>query len=281
MFKECRHILSSGRRCHAAALRGKDWCYFHEKLHRLVHPRTGEHVGPTAMPLIEDDSSLKLALASVIASLNSPYAANSLYRDPRRAGLMLYALQIVSQVIARSQKNVETETVREVSSDENGLELAPEKIVCEPGIDCARCRHQDECSNYEDQDQDEERDFEADEDEEQQDGTTDDSEPDQRDSQEDEDSEDEDSEDSEDAEDEDSEHGEDSEAEDSEDEDSEDEESEDEDSEDDEDSEEVKLLHTALRILQHDSQSRKRPKSFAPKAPASRDTGPATSPPAA
>ena len=261
MFKECRHILSSGRRCHAAALRGKDWCYFHEKLHRLVHPRTGEHVGPVAMPLIEDDSSLKLALANVIASLNSPYAANSLYRDPRRAGLMLYALQIASQVIARSQKNVETETVREVSTDENGLELAPEKIVCEPGIDCARCRNQDECSNYEDEDQDEERDFESDEDEEQEDDTADDSEPEQRDSEEDEDSED-----VEDSEDEDSEDGEDSE---------------DEDSEDGDDSEEVKLLNTALRILQHDSQPRKRPKSFAPKVPASRDTGRASSPPAA
>ncbi len=35
MFKfiECRHIMPNGRRCRAAALRGKPFCFHHAKLH--------------------------------------------------------------------------------------------------------------------------------------------------------------------------------------------------------------------------------------------------------
>ena len=165
MFHECRHIMPSGNRCHAAALRGKAWCYFHQKLHRLTSPATGD-VKVAIMAPIEDAGSIKLALSQVLAALNSPYM------DTRRASLMLYGLQIAAQLIPASEKNAPPEPVREVSADQDGNDLAPEKLSCEPGIDCPRCRNQDDCSNYEDPDDDpefedeEEEDYEEEEEEE-------------------------------------------------------------------------------------------------------------------
>jgi hypothetical protein len=33
MFVECRHIMPRGAKCKAPALRGRPYCYFHDKLH--------------------------------------------------------------------------------------------------------------------------------------------------------------------------------------------------------------------------------------------------------
>ena len=158
MFQQCRHILPSGERCRAAALRGQQYCYFHNKLHSLSNPTAGE-MKSVAMPPIEDASGIQLALAQVLSALTSPSI------DTRRARLMLYGLQIAAQVLSRSGVKDPAQPVRTVSSDENGNELAPEKLVCEPGIDCARCRNREECSNYEDPEEEEEQ-FEPEEDEE-------------------------------------------------------------------------------------------------------------------
>jgi hypothetical protein len=33
MYPQCRHVRPSSDRCHAAAIKGSHWCYFHERLH--------------------------------------------------------------------------------------------------------------------------------------------------------------------------------------------------------------------------------------------------------
>jgi hypothetical protein len=141
MFNECRHILTSGERCHAAALRNQPYCYFHIKLHRLSNP-SGE-TKPVPMPPIEDDSSIKLALTQILGALNSPYM------DTRRASLMLYGLQIAAQVTRRSSTPSPSQSVRSLSTQRDGSELAPSQIACEPPEDCPDCPRKDDCLNLE------------------------------------------------------------------------------------------------------------------------------------
>ena len=154
MFHECRHIKTDGMRCHAAALRGKAWCYFHARLHRLHYANLSDSQ-KFQLPPIEDSSSVLLAVGQVIRSLNSPYI------DCRRAGLLLQALQIAAKLTTRIDAAKPSESVRALytlagapidpSSDPFETEteiLAPDKTVCEPPHDCPRCPRQTTCQNY-------------------------------------------------------------------------------------------------------------------------------------
>ena len=37
MYLECRHIKSNGSKCHSPAMKDKPYCYYHLRLHRIVH----------------------------------------------------------------------------------------------------------------------------------------------------------------------------------------------------------------------------------------------------
>ena len=93
--------MTNGRKCHAPALRGKPYCYFHARLHGLAvvpsptRARARISDKPVQLPLLEDRNSIRIALAQVSDALRSAQL------DPRRAGLMLYALQIASQNLER------------------------------------------------------------------------------------------------------------------------------------------------------------------------------------
>jgi hypothetical protein len=151
MFHECRHIKTDGLRCHAAALRGKPWCYFHAKLHRL-HSANLPDSQKFQMPPIEDSSSVLIAIGQVIRSLNSPYM------DSRRAGVLLYGLQIAAQLTRRTNTAESSESVRNLfdlagtpidpssaAFEDDAEMLAPEKTVCEPPLDCPNCPRHDTC----------------------------------------------------------------------------------------------------------------------------------------
>ncbi len=66
---QCRHILTSGRRCRSASLRGEQFCYYHHTTrrpaprHRGVHP---EHA-IFELPAIDDRAGVQFALAQVLA----------------------------------------------------------------------------------------------------------------------------------------------------------------------------------------------------------------------
>lgn len=150
--------MPSGKKCHSPALRDKAFCYYHTKLHRLGDPSSRE-AKELPVSAIEDASGIQIALTQVLGALNSPFM------DTRRAGLLLYGLQIATQLTARVSAPKPSESVRALSN-ESGSEsetdaLAPQKTVCEPPQDCLTCRHTDYCANYEQPDDETEEEYEA------------------------------------------------------------------------------------------------------------------------
>jgi hypothetical protein len=190
MYPQCRHVRTDSNRCHAAAIKGGHWCFFHARLHdqqaqrvareaqrrsrdassqhRLTdgtfapaeeapegipesipegipesiidqgypvsraetgcHPERSEGPAfsphfpetlPLQLPDVEDSASIQLALIEVIHAL----AANQL--DPRRAGLLLYALQVASA----NAKNVHVSAncIRSISYTKEGIPLATQE----------------------------------------------------------------------------------------------------------------------------------------------------------
>jgi hypothetical protein len=146
MYHECRHILPSGKRCHSPALHGQAYCYYHNNLRRCSRPLVGDNF---TLPSIEDNRGIQIALTQVLTALNSPYM------DTRRAGLMLYGLQIATQLANRTSDLEPDEAVR-TCDDSTGAALAPEKTVCEPPRDCRNCPRQHTCENYEEPAEDDE-----------------------------------------------------------------------------------------------------------------------------
>jgi hypothetical protein len=145
MFNECRRIKDDGQRCRAAALKGKPYCYFHMKFDRMYRRDTPE------IPPLEDSTSVLLAIGQVVRPLNYETI------DCRRAGLMLYRLQVAATVTARRQEVNPADSVRSVHnlagesvefSDAfftGAPMLAPENSVCEPPHDCESCPQSDSC----------------------------------------------------------------------------------------------------------------------------------------
>lgn len=178
MYPQCRHVRTGSDRCHAAAIKGGPWCFFHARLHdqqaqrvareaqRRSRDARGQHrltdgtfappeetsegifdLGiypveagghrepatlrshgsayaetvslPLQLPNVEDSASIQLALIEVIHAL----AANQL--DPRRAGLLLYALQVASA----NAKNVDihSDSIRSISYTKEGIPLATQE----------------------------------------------------------------------------------------------------------------------------------------------------------
>ncbi|MGB7264970.1 MAG: hypothetical protein WBC92_05625 [Terracidiphilus sp.] len=147
MYQLCRHLKTNGIRCQSPALRGSVYCYFHAKLHKLASVKVST-LQDLHLPAFEDSDAIKIALGQVVEALTSSQI------DPRRAGLILYSLQIASQHIDRSFF-YPPESVRAVTVSSEGEELAPEKVVCETPEDCVDCKRKDTCPNYESEDDDE------------------------------------------------------------------------------------------------------------------------------
>jgi hypothetical protein len=178
MYPQCRHVLPSSNRCHAAAIKGGHWRYYHARLHfqqtqrqaqesarrsrearskpRLtdgtfappeeIIDQESSHIGsspvgstkparhpeqheepehysaetiPLELPDVEDSASIQLALIQVIQALASSQL------DPRRAGLLLYGLQVASA----NAKNVHihSNSIRSISYTSQGIPLATQE----------------------------------------------------------------------------------------------------------------------------------------------------------
>ncbi|MGD0479667.1 MAG: hypothetical protein ABSA42_05815 [Terracidiphilus sp.] len=97
-YMECRHIKSNGCKCKSPALRDKPYCYFHMRLHRMIHAAKAESAAaPGAaldatieIPVMEDRTAVQFALTQVLQGLGAKRL------EPRRAGQLLYGLQIAS-----------------------------------------------------------------------------------------------------------------------------------------------------------------------------------------
>jgi hypothetical protein len=140
--------MSSGRNCHALALRGKPYCYFHTRLHRFTAEPPIGVMDNLRLPVIEDRSAIQVALAQVLDAL----CCGNI--DTRKAGLLLYALQIGSQNVERKYDIIPTFGVKSITHSDTGEELAPVERTCKPN-DCATCADRDTCEDYEPEEEEE------------------------------------------------------------------------------------------------------------------------------
>jgi hypothetical protein len=105
--KTCTHIKVTGIRCGSPALRGEQFCYFHQRMVRGVSTPPNARLHPVA--LIENEEAIQSSLMEVINAL----ARNTI--DLKRAELMLRALHIAVKNARRVRFDVGTsDMVREV-----------------------------------------------------------------------------------------------------------------------------------------------------------------------
>jgi hypothetical protein len=120
---QCRHILASGRRCASPSLRHEAFCYFHHASRRPIpqseiQARRG-HQSTFTLPSLEDRTSIQLALHQILTRI----ASNDL--DPKRAGLLLYGLQIAASNLPK-EPAVQPPQIEEILYDETHGPIAPE-----------------------------------------------------------------------------------------------------------------------------------------------------------
>jgi hypothetical protein len=123
---QCRHVFTGGHRCGSPCLTGEDFCFYHRGLHArqavpTVDLSQGEHrATPSPSPPRKTAPAIQQAIGEVLNRL----AANEL--DPRRAGLLLYGLQIASLNLPRPAVQLEQETtVEEIVTDPDLGTVAP------------------------------------------------------------------------------------------------------------------------------------------------------------
>ncbi len=105
--RNCQHIKVTGVPCRGPAMRGEQFCYFHQRMLRGVKTPPNARLHPIA--LIEDEESIQASLMEVINAL----ARNHI--DLRRASLILKALNIAVRNSTRARLHAyRHEMVREV-----------------------------------------------------------------------------------------------------------------------------------------------------------------------
>jgi hypothetical protein len=141
MFKECRYILPTGYKCKSPALRGQQFCYFHNTSRRYA-AICSTSADPIVFPSVEDTGGVQIALNQVLRNLGARRI------DARHAGIFFYGLQIASQL---AQKSVASGrgTVRQVCEESGDENLAPEVTTCEPPDDCLDCHDREGCEDFE------------------------------------------------------------------------------------------------------------------------------------
>jgi hypothetical protein len=117
---QCRHIFTDGHRCGSPCLRGENLCYYHHTTRKpATHPRARRARCSTfEIPLPEDRSAIQHSIGQVLQRI----AANDI--DPRRAGLLLYGLQIASLNLPKPPAT-QPELVEEITSHPQLGTLAP------------------------------------------------------------------------------------------------------------------------------------------------------------
>ncbi len=153
LYPECRHIMTSGKKCEAPALKGGHFCFYHNRLH-VDAKKPVTPMDSIEIPVIEDHCTLRLVLAQVLKQLVNGNI------DRHRAGLLLYGLQIAEQTVDRS--GVPSMGAKSISHTPEGDDLAPEQIRCEGSDCCENCPRAETCENY---DPDDTLDTDEDEDE--------------------------------------------------------------------------------------------------------------------
>jgi hypothetical protein len=126
---QCRHIFTDGHRCASPCLRQEEFCYYHHTTRKpIANPKQRRSRRSTFhLPLPEDRSAIQASIGEVLQRI----ASNDI--DPRRAGLLLYGLQIASLNLPKPQTltKPEPQTVEEITIDPALGVLAPRTDISE------------------------------------------------------------------------------------------------------------------------------------------------------
>jgi hypothetical protein len=129
---QCRHIFTDGRRCASPCLRQEEFCYYHHTTRRPVaDPRQRRSRRSTFdLPHPEDRSAIQSSIGEVLRRI----ASNDI--DPRRAGLLLYGLQIASINLPRDARSARQNSYNGRSRDEEDIPETTlvEEIVIDPKL---------------------------------------------------------------------------------------------------------------------------------------------------
>jgi hypothetical protein len=151
----CRHIKTNGKRCQSPTLGPSAFCYFHSRLHRrhkhlletsspLIqtspnHAQSAPETAPLMpeyasrpieldLPPVEDAESIQVSISLLIAAL----ARNRI--DPKRAAVLLYALQLAStNAKSITIEPYATSVTRAVTRTRSGRDLAAPESDSAPG----------------------------------------------------------------------------------------------------------------------------------------------------
>ena len=124
-IRTCTHIKVSGVRCGSPALRGEQFCYFHQRLIRGVAMPPRPRLNPMAM--IEDEESIQVALMEVINNL----VCGTM--ELKRAELIIRALHVATKNIARTKIGIHaSDMVREVPKYRDPRPVAPAPPIAPP-----------------------------------------------------------------------------------------------------------------------------------------------------
>jgi hypothetical protein len=132
---QCRHIFTDGHRCGSICLRGEEFCYYHHTTRKPAQNPRARRGRQSTFDLPVTDPNDRTALQSTIVEVLRRIAANDI--DPRRAGLLLYGLQIASlnlpkpQIAQRGRKIEEPETIEEITTHPELGTLAPKTDIDE------------------------------------------------------------------------------------------------------------------------------------------------------
>ena len=94
----CTHIKVRGVQCGSPAVRGEQFCYFHQRMFRGVPTPPGSRLHPVA--LLESDEAIQASIMEVVNAL----ARNTI--DLKRADLILKALWIAVKNSRRSRFDI-------------------------------------------------------------------------------------------------------------------------------------------------------------------------------
>jgi hypothetical protein len=97
----CRHILASGQQCGSPAMRGERFCYYHHSTRKPVVDLQRRQARRNSFDLTAPRN--RTAIQDSLGKVLTRIASNDI--DPRRAGLLLYALQIASTNLSRQMQD--------------------------------------------------------------------------------------------------------------------------------------------------------------------------------
>ena len=118
---QCRHVFTDGPRCGSRSLRKENFCYYHHTTRRPAgRTYTTGREPAFDMPFPEDRAAIQRCIGEVIRRISSDTIGE------RRAGLLLYALQIASSNLPKPDKFPPTvHVVEEITHDEVLGDVAP------------------------------------------------------------------------------------------------------------------------------------------------------------